>query len=53
MGRRVEEFRQGAAAQGAGGPFGDVAHLWPLLLCLVVGLRITKTTAEVRQAGRG
>ncbi|MGE0254110.1 MAG: hypothetical protein AB7N54_07380 [Alphaproteobacteria bacterium] len=52
MGRRVEEFRQGSAAQGARGPFGDVAHLWPLLLCLVVGLRITKTTAEVRQAGR-
>lgn len=52
MARRVDEFRRGSATQGVRGPFGDVAHLWPLLLCLVVGLRITKTTAEVRQAGR-
>jgi hypothetical protein len=33
-------------------PFGAMAHLWPLLLSLVVALRITKTTAEIRQSGR-
>lgn len=52
MAGRVAAYRAGSIAQAGTGPFGGMAHLWPLLLCLVVGLRITKTTAEVRQAGR-
>lgn len=46
--RRVSDEQESAARS----PFGAVAHLWPLLLSLVVGLRITKTTAEIRQTGR-
>ncbi|SDG01892.1 MULTISPECIES: hypothetical protein [Thalassobaculum] len=51
---RFDEVRRISAEQeiSARSPFGAVAHLWPLLLSLVVGLRITKTTAEIRQTGR-
>jgi hypothetical protein len=54
MRTRFEEVRRISAEQEAASrsPFGAVAHLWPLLLSLVVGLRITKTTAEIRQTGR-
>ncbi|MDF1792041.1 MAG: hypothetical protein P1U88_09035 [Thalassobaculaceae bacterium] len=51
---RFDEFKRVTTAQQSTGqsPFGAVAHLWPLLLSLVVGLRITKTTAEIRQPNR-
>ena len=52
MAARVAAHRAGRAALSDGGPLGRVAHLWPLLLCFVVALRVTKTTAEVVQAGR-
>ncbi len=52
---RFEEVRRVANDQeiAARSPFGALAHLWPLLLSLVVGLRITKTTAEIRQSAPG
>ena len=43
-----------AAAQSGGGSlvvaFNDIAHLWPLLLALLVAIRLTKVTAELVQA---
>lgn len=51
---RFDELRRisGEQAVASRSPFGAMAHLWPLLLSLVVGLRITKTTAEIRQTDR-
>jgi hypothetical protein len=43
-----------AAAQSGGGSlvvaFNDIAHLWPLLLALLVAIRLTKVTAELLQS---
>lgn len=54
MQTRFVDLRSAAAAQAGvkGSPFDTLAHLWPLLLALTVGLRITKTTSEIRQSGQ-